>query len=166
MKEHQDKTGVAEKRTLFVSNVPRAASKQYVHDLFESCGGVESVSVSRVSDDPTSTRFAHVVFLSAKSVRKALALDTPRPLGWAELPSQAAREEGTPAALLQHEQASIFEQRRVVRCHQELPKPCSSTRTTSSRCCCCFMCGRGDDGVGRMAQIHARRQPWRLPWLL
>jgi RNA recognition motif-containing protein len=76
VKEHQDKTGVAAKRTLFVSNIPKSASKKFVHDIFSICGSIESISLSRPSSDANTTRFAHVIFISAKSVKEALALDS------------------------------------------------------------------------------------------
>jgi ribosomal RNA-processing protein 7 len=74
-KEHKDKSGVAQGRTLFVTNIPLDATQKDMKKVFQHCGAVESVNLGK-SDGLESggSRFAHVVFKSEESLEMALEM--------------------------------------------------------------------------------------------
>jgi ribosomal RNA-processing protein 7 len=77
IKEHKDKSGVAEGRTLFVTNIPLDATQKDMKTIFQHCGAVESVSLGRKDGlEAGSSRFAHVVFKTEESLEKAMEMPT------------------------------------------------------------------------------------------
>jgi hypothetical protein len=62
-------------RTLFLANLPPAASADALTDALSSFGAVESVSIEAAGGEAGGGSHAHVVFAAAASLKKCLATD-------------------------------------------------------------------------------------------
>jgi len=71
-KQHKDKHGIADGRTLFITNLSNDTTSDEVQKVFSGVGPVESVNLS--GGGKLGAKFAHVVFSNQKSVKKALKM--------------------------------------------------------------------------------------------
>ena len=74
MREHVDKSGVTQGRTLFVTNVGDDGAAA-LEAVFSTCGEIEAIELLRGGgDEARATSAAHVTFKSRAALRRALSL--------------------------------------------------------------------------------------------
>ena len=74
VKEHRDHASEASRRTLFVCNLEAGAGADDVRTAFAHFGNIELVTLGRHHGNGSSgSRFAHIIFKSAKSLQGALS---------------------------------------------------------------------------------------------
>eukprot|EP01041_Mallomonas_annulata_P012121 gene12121-25432_t len=81
IKQHSDKSGKNESKTLFVGNIDYGGILSHekidsiLRELFSGFGDIESISISAYNEDEDlfhNTRFAHVIFKKKSSVNSAI----------------------------------------------------------------------------------------------
>ena len=75
MREHVDKSGATQGRTLFVTNVGDDGAGARLEAVFGTCGEIEKIELLRGGgDEARATSAAHVTFKSRAALRRALSL--------------------------------------------------------------------------------------------